>query len=197
MANLRAVQKQMTRRLLLDHALALFQERGYAATTIDEIAAAAGTTRTTFYLHFPSKAQLMRALMTDVETILGDSVECPLADVIADGDPGAIERWLTTKADQWSTIRAHLTAAYQAAAIDPEINNALESWSDETISALLKGLERAGRFDPSTRQMRCVLAFGQFEYLARRWLRSGWPSDRDTAMRALTASWCHLLLTER
>jgi AcrR family transcriptional regulator len=48
MATLREVQKQQTRQLLLDTGLELFESKGYAATTIDDIAAGAGTTRTTF-----------------------------------------------------------------------------------------------------------------------------------------------------
>ena len=47
----------MTRDLLLKEGLGLFEAKGYGATTIDDIAAAAGTTRTTFYMHFPSKAR--------------------------------------------------------------------------------------------------------------------------------------------
>jgi hypothetical protein len=50
---LRAAQKRMTRELLLAQALELFESKGYAATTVDDIAAAAGTTRQTFYLHSP------------------------------------------------------------------------------------------------------------------------------------------------
>jgi AcrR family transcriptional regulator len=46
MAGLREAQKEMTRRPL-STALELFNAEGYAATTIDEIAAAAGTTRVT------------------------------------------------------------------------------------------------------------------------------------------------------
>ena len=38
MATLRAAQKAMTRKLLLEAGLALFVEQGYAATTIDQIA---------------------------------------------------------------------------------------------------------------------------------------------------------------
>ncbi|WCI07771.1 helix-turn-helix domain containing protein [Arthrobacter sp. OVS8] len=38
----------MTRRLLLEKGLELFEEKGYAATTVDDIAAAVGTTRATF-----------------------------------------------------------------------------------------------------------------------------------------------------
>src|SRR5690606_16954380 len=46
--SLRAAQKQMTYELFLAKALELFGTKGYAATTIDDIATAAGSTRTTF-----------------------------------------------------------------------------------------------------------------------------------------------------
>ncbi|MGW4027364.1 TetR family transcriptional regulator [Streptomyces sp. NPDC005009] len=41
MANLREAQKQMPRRLLLESGLELFKTKGYAATTVDDIATAA------------------------------------------------------------------------------------------------------------------------------------------------------------
>ncbi|WCI07753.1 helix-turn-helix domain containing protein [Arthrobacter sp. OVS8] len=53
MSSLREAQKQLTRDMIVDRALELFTEKGYAATTIDEIAVAAGTTRATFYAHYP------------------------------------------------------------------------------------------------------------------------------------------------
>jgi AcrR family transcriptional regulator len=89
-ANLREARKLMTRRLLLDRGLALFHEKGCATTTVDEIAAAAGTTRTTFYLHFPSKSQLMRALITEVGAILTGADDPP------GGGCGRGGRWTAT-----------------------------------------------------------------------------------------------------
>ncbi|WP_436529492.1 TetR/AcrR family transcriptional regulator [Actinoplanes sp. HUAS TT8] len=193
MANLRETQKLMTRRLLLDHGLTLFQEKGYASTTIDEIAAAAGTTRTTFYLHFPSKSQLMQALITEVDDILTGADDPSLAEVVERGERELIEQWISRKFEQWASIRAYLVAAYQASAMEPEIAAALEAWFKTTTGAMREGLDRAGRFDPETRNIRCVLAFGQFEFLARRWLRTGWTFDRGAALTAMTDSWCHLL----
>jgi TetR/AcrR family transcriptional regulator, transcriptional repressor for nem operon len=38
-------------------------ERGFSATSIDEVIAAAGTTKGGFFHHFPSKAELARALV--------------------------------------------------------------------------------------------------------------------------------------
>ena len=85
--SLREAQKDLTRGLLMKRALKLFDERGYANTTVDDIAASAGTTRTTFYQHFKSKAELTKALILEVNEILTSSDDPPLATVIEFGRP--------------------------------------------------------------------------------------------------------------
>jgi AcrR family transcriptional regulator len=192
-ANLRATQKQMTRRLLLNHGLALFHTKGYAAATIDEIAASAGTTRTTFYLHFPSKAQLIQALIEDAQETMAGLGEPSLTEAVERGERILIEEWISRRFDVWPRIGPHLRAAYQAASVEPEINTMLETWSEVTSAAMCAGLDRAGRFDPGTRPVRCMLAFGQLEYTARRWFESGWTFDRAVTLKTMTDSWCHLL----
>ena len=195
-ATLRELQKQMTRRLLLDNALEQFSTKGYAATTIDDIAAGAGTTRTTFYLHFSSKAEMIHEIIRDLDAMFTGADDPPLATVIERGERGLIEAWLDRKFDQWVDGKPYLQAAYQAAPTDFELDEALQGWFEKTAAAMQQGLDQADRFDPDTRRIRCVLAFGEFEYLARRWLRVGWRTERAVARRVLTDSWCHLLIDE-
>jgi len=48
---------------LLDAALALFVEKGYAATRADEVARRAGVAKGTLYLYYPSKDELFKAVV--------------------------------------------------------------------------------------------------------------------------------------
>jgi AcrR family transcriptional regulator len=48
---------------LLDAALALFVEKGFAATRSEEVAQRAGVSKGTLYLYFPSKEELLKAVI--------------------------------------------------------------------------------------------------------------------------------------
>jgi AcrR family transcriptional regulator len=52
---LRERKKAKTRAAIQDHALRLFIEQGYAATTVEQIAAAAEVSQSTFFRYFPTK----------------------------------------------------------------------------------------------------------------------------------------------
>lgn len=63
----RAEYSEATRRALLDSAAARFLEKGYAATSLDEVAAGARVTKGAVYHHFSSKRALYEALTEEVE----------------------------------------------------------------------------------------------------------------------------------
>ncbi|MDC3726777.1 TetR/AcrR family transcriptional regulator [Rhodococcus sp. Rp3] len=190
--SLRAAQKQMTYELFLAKALELFGTKGYAATTIDDIATAAGSTRTTFYLHFSSKADVMSALLTKVDSILTAADDPSLTEVVASGSRALIRQWLDRKLTQWDEIEPYMTASYQAAH-EPDVATTTEQWFEGAVADMTAGLDRAGRLDPDRRRIRCVLAFGQLEHMSRRYFSVGWRTPREICLDELTDSWCYLL----
>lgn len=55
----RAQKKRATKQTIQEHALRLFAEKGYDATTVEEIAAAAGVSHMTFFRYFPRKEEVV------------------------------------------------------------------------------------------------------------------------------------------
>ena len=168
MSSLREAQKQLTRDVIVERALELFTEKGYAATTIDEIAAAAGTTRVTFYAYYPSRSDLMRDFMARVNAVL-ERAEAPdrastaveLVDVVREGELSGILAWLESRAALWPVFRPYLDVLDEAAAVDREVRAMVEGWHEEVISDMVRGMQLAGRFPEETRHIRGTLAFTQ------------------------------------
>lgn len=60
---------------ILRAAAETFSDRGYQATTLDDIASAARISRATFYSYFPSKDELLRRMYTQVIATTQETVE--------------------------------------------------------------------------------------------------------------------------
>lgn len=60
---------------ILRAAAETFSDRGYQATTLDDIASAARISRATFYSYFPSKDELLRRMYTEVIATTQETVE--------------------------------------------------------------------------------------------------------------------------
>lgn len=200
MANLREKQKQQTRQSLLENALRLFQEQGYVATTIDDIATAVGTTRVTFYAHFPNKTELMRALFGELNRHLDRredsehrSTAGPLVDAAREGSFDAIRTWIGAQAARWPNIKPYITVVEEASAVDVEMRQLRDDWFGEVIDDIAAGLAEAGRFDEDTRRYRGYLAMELLNSANLRWIRKPWPLDTGPELDILTTAWTTLL----
>jgi len=81
---------------LLDAALALFVEKGFAATRSEEVAALAGVSKGTLYLYYPSKEELLKAVIRhNLSRILADGRN------IAEGFEGPTSELLSTLLRTW------------------------------------------------------------------------------------------------
>ena len=128
------------RRLIERAATGLFARRGYAATTVEDIVAAAGVTKPMLYRHFESKRELCIALLKRYRDEL---VAAPLARFDpAAGDPRAqlvpmIEAWLEHAFEHPDATRLLFTPITG----DPEVERVQRELHDRqraTQTALLR-----------------------------------------------------------
>ena len=80
---LRERKKARTRASLREHALRLFREQGYTATTVEQIAAAAELSPSTFFRYFPTKEDVILQDDLDVRMIEAFERQPPELNAIA------------------------------------------------------------------------------------------------------------------
>src|SRR5690349_1194060 len=131
-SSLRSAQAQSTREAVIAAAGRLFVERGYAATSIEEIAAAAGVSRATVFTSVGGKASLLKTAL-DV-AIVGDDEPIPLPErprskaIRAEPDP---RRYLALYAELVTEMDGRLAGIHEAvrgaAGVDPDARALWES----------------------------------------------------------------------
>lgn len=156
-----------TREEIVDAARRLFEQGGYAQTTIGDVARAAAVSPETIYKSFGSKPALLRAVVS--AAIRGDTADTPLRrrpqiDAIRDEpDPRRqFELYGRLLADVNPRLAPLVRVMREAAPGDPEIAAALERLYDDRLHGMAefagllarRGTLRAG---VSRRQARDVL----------------------------------------
>lgn len=155
------------RRQLLDVALGRFAGRGFHATSMEDIAEAAGVTKPVLYQHFPSKRALYLELLDDVGGRLQDAIgkatgeaATPREQVQAGFD--AYVRFVTDQEDAFRLLFGG------GARRDREFADAV-SRVEEAIAAAIASLIDAD-IDAAHRQTLAWAIVGLAEGVVRRWI---------------------------
>lgn len=119
-ATLRSEQKLATRNRLLESAQALFAERGYAAVTVDDIAADVGCSRATFYLHFPAKVDILVAVAEAGMAPSAYAFYQDLDRVLETGSRAEFTSWITRAIEWFHQYKDLLPAWDEATVLEPE-----------------------------------------------------------------------------
>jgi AcrR family transcriptional regulator len=128
---LRERKKEQTRRAIEDAAFRLFEERGFQATTVADIAAAADIAPRTFFSYFPSKEAVVfgdfddsfaglaarLAARADEETTF-DGLRAWIGDLIADEHPhadgrDAVRRRLIADSEALAAHERHVMGRFE------------------------------------------------------------------------------------
>ena len=144
----RAARRAETEARLVEAASELFVERGYAATTLADVADRAGLAARTVYLRFTTKAELLRRCVGTA--IVGDAAPVPLAErdwLAATMTPATLEDRIRQMAAVTARLMgrtgALLDVARQAAASEPDIAAAAQAGRDDTRRTLHEFWRRA------------------------------------------------------
>ena len=104
-ASLRERKKARTRASLREHALRLFREQGYQATTVEQIAAAAEVSPSTFFRYFPTKEDVV--LQDDMDTRMLEAFARQPSELppIAAVRAAMRETWTSFTPSEWAQLK--------------------------------------------------------------------------------------------
>jgi TetR/AcrR family transcriptional regulator, acrAB operon repressor len=156
-----------TRHCLLDAAERVFQSKGVSATSLADIAAAAGTSRGAIYWHFKDKAALYNAMI--------ERVSLPLEHAIA-GAPG--------RCDPLTSLRQAIMAALDKTANDPQTRRVFEVATHKVEYVDSLGAVRQRHLDVRSE---CVTGMKQVLQRAARERGVSLPITAEAAARGLHA----------
>lgn len=126
---------------IVEAALAVFTEKGFAAARLDEIAARAGVSKGALYLYFATKEDLFRAV---VEQAIAPNVQMVRAMIAA--HPGPIRDLLRLVPERIAAIAAALPVGGVIKMVIGEAGNFPELarvWHDRLVAHALGGLSEA------------------------------------------------------
>lgn len=146
----RTAQGAETRDKLLETAIELFAERGYSATSVDQLCRRAGIVKTAVYWHFGSKEGLLTAAL---DRVAGDWIEEIERSVYRTGDPQerlalAVAGLRRIVEERPELMRMLVGLAYERTEGSPATREALRSVFERALDAIVRATVDAAGYRP-------------------------------------------------
>jgi len=181
-------EKSRTRReQILDAAFNTFAQRGYRDTAVDDIAAAADTSKGGVYFHFRTKEAIFRELMRTTADRLAAKVDRAVAaetEPIAKAD-AALHTVLVTFAGHRTMARLLFLDALGAGRAFNAETNELHDRFARLIAGYLDEAVADGSIPPLDSAITGVAWFGALNEVVARWLLAEHPAPLEEAYPAL------------
>ncbi|MEV6874230.1 TetR/AcrR family transcriptional regulator [Amycolatopsis sp. NPDC051128] len=137
-------REELERRLFAAIEELVGEGAGFTELSVERLAAAAGISRSTFYVHFEDKGDLVRRLATTVLTELRD-VSSTWWETADHADPAGLTAAVTAIVEVYRRRAAAFTIITETAAYDPtvaaELRTLMQSIIDATRDAIERGQE--------------------------------------------------------
>ena len=171
MATLRERRHRETRQALVDAAFRLFAERGFVDVTMDEIARAAGVSRSTAYRRFPTKEDVVLEVPRRWLAAYDLAVDALPEDTTL---PDAIRAACLAVADHIDTETATVLAAYAVLEQAPSLQSsgmASRAWTERIVTMI----DRFGPGDvaPEVSGIVAGAYLGALDAMMQRWADDG------------------------
>lgn len=201
MTGLRARQKQQRRQQIADAALELFKQHGFVATTLDQIATAAGVSAPTVVNYFGGKQEILMALLKAPDERAMGEARALLDDC---GDPlqalcnleGLMTRY------QLEAMPASLWRELAPFLLTGELSSAMQPWNAAVIEetkALLRHFQGSGALRKDLDIDTAATLFNQYANMA--FIRLATEAEPDRAahsahLRQVLSLVCHGMLAK-
>ncbi|MFE4393780.1 MULTISPECIES: TetR family transcriptional regulator [Streptomycetaceae] len=188
-----AAQRQQMRQDLATAAMELFASQGYEETTVDQIAAAAGVARRTFFRYFRSKEEAIFPDHDDTLVRVADLLasaepeEHPL-DVVCRGIKEVLRMYASTpgvSVARYQLIRQVPALREREIAVVARYERLFTRYllgRFDTGESIPSGWQRGGEDDSMLAEVSAAAVVAAHNHVLRRWLRAGGRGDVEAQL---------------
>lgn len=182
------MDKGQRRQQILAHAREVFAKHGYHAAKVDDIVAAAGVARGTFYLYFEDKRAIFEEIVDRLLVRFGMAISRvdPKGDVgmqVTDNIRGIVHLLI----EERITTKILLSDAH---GVDPAFDRKIQLFFDQVHSLLEEALEdgqKLGMVNRGNPQLQATFIIGALKEVMHEVVVRGWDDDEEEIVAAMYA----------